>query len=116
VSLYIELPLMGVMATCYWLFIGRKLQRHTTRVGSDPEDHVDEKADHKDDAASANQEHPVSSGWLRSDLVNKHTVNLYADEVEPTEEDEEGPDGQATRTRRKGGRWGWAWRVYYIVA
>ena len=47
------------------------------------------------------------------DLVDTKTVDLYRDEHEETTVDTADDD---ERVRRLGGRWRWAWWVYYIVA
>jgi hypothetical protein len=116
--LYVELPLMGVMAAGYWLFIGRRLKSHAVPARTDVEGHTDEKGDEKDGHGShvSAVTSDAGSKWLRSDVVNKRTVDLHADEHNRSEEDEEGPDGEDTRARRKSGKWGWAWRVYYVIA
>jgi AAT family amino acid transporter len=118
VSLYIELPLMAVFATGYWLVVGRHLK---TAPRLDQEHrHVDEKTgDDKDAATMVNSTYEgattTRSRWS-SDIVDQRTVDLYQDEHTPTEEDLEGVDSEALREKRKSGKLGFLWRLYYIVA
>jgi AAT family amino acid transporter len=114
-SLYVELPLMGVMAAAYWLFIGRRLKSDVRSPHADAEGHADEKRDGSASSPPPHEPAARSRSWLRSDVPSKREIDLYADEITP--EEDEDPDGEeARRARRTSGRWGWAWKVYYVIA
>jgi AAT family amino acid transporter len=85
VSLYIEIPLMVVMALG-WLVIPPLLRR----------------------GAGAR-----SRPWWTGDLVDTRTVDLRRDELQDEDDDLAGVED--SRAKRIGGRTGWLWRVWYAL-
>ena len=111
VSYYIEIPIM-IFMYLVWL-LRQRIARRLLHAPVDAEAATSistSQAASRTTSAESNKT-PRHLRWF--DLVDTKKVDLYRDEHEENEgdiiEDQE-------RTLRLASRWGWLWRVYYLVA
>lgn len=107
VSFYIEVPVMALMYVI-WIVV----KRPKARILGDG-------AEGRPDDEDATEQTPlfshrgVKERWRLLDLVDVNTVDLYRDEHK---EDTLDLAEDSEREARTAGKWGWFWRVYYLVA